>query len=59
MPHLTSQCFFPWFGVPGCKGEDARAMLRLTNSTLIETRSRLSGTGDWIEGVRRNYGSGR
>jgi hypothetical protein len=53
---LDSVCYFPWFGVPGCKGKDARAMLRLTNSAVIENRSRLFASEAWYENVRKNYG---
>lgn len=59
LPRLTASCAFPWFGVSGCKGEDAYSMLRLTNSSLIETRSRLNAVPDWYESVRRNYKTGR
>lgn len=59
LPHLDSACYFPWFGVPGCKGKDARAMLRLTNSALIENRSRLTASAGWYENVRQSYAAGK
>ncbi len=57
--HLDSQCYFPWFGVPGCKGKDARAMLRLTNSAVVENRSRLAASAGWYDSVRKNYAAGK
>lgn len=57
LPHLDSACFFPWFGIAGCDGKDARAMLRLTSSSLIEARSRLTASAGWYENVRKSYGS--
>jgi hypothetical protein len=59
VPHLTSTCYFPWFGVPGCKGEDGKAMLRLTVSDNIELRSRLTAVPAWYDGVRSNYATWR
>jgi hypothetical protein len=57
VPHLDTQCRFPWYGVPGCKGKDARAMLRLTVSDAIESRSRLEHVPAWYEAVRVGYGA--
>jgi hypothetical protein len=59
VPHLDSQCFFPWKGIPGCKGKDTRAMLRLTVSDDVELRSRLVATPAWYESVRKTYATGR
>jgi hypothetical protein len=47
---------FPWCCVVGCKGKDARAMLRLTVSDDLEARKRLSGSAGWFEMVRRDCG---
>lgn len=59
VPHLTSQCYFPWFGVRGCKGEDALAMLQLTNSALKQANARLVASGGWYDGVGKSYAAGR
>jgi hypothetical protein len=56
MPHLDTQCRFPWYGVPGCKGKDTRAMLRLTVSDAVDSRERLGEVSGWYEGVRKSYG---
>jgi hypothetical protein len=56
VPALDTQCRFPWYGVPGCKGKDTRAMLRLTVSDDVEVRSRLSAVPGWYVNVRTNYG---
>ncbi|WP_431014544.1 hypothetical protein [Bradyrhizobium pachyrhizi] len=56
MPHLDTQCYFPWYKVPGCKGKDVRAMLRLTVSDDLEVRARLGEVPGWYDGVRRSYG---
>ena len=40
-PAIDSQCRFPWHGVPGCKGKDTRAMLRLTVSDDMSVRNQL------------------
>lgn len=57
VPHLDTQCRFPWYGVAGCKGKDTRAMLRLTVSDAIESRSRLEQVPAWYEAVRVGYGA--
>lgn len=54
-PRLDPACGFPWFGVSGCKGKDARAMLRLTVSDDIELRSRLGAVPDWFDSVSKSY----
>ncbi len=59
VPHLDSQCFFPWFEVPGCKGRDVRAMLRLTNSALYVERARGPAIGGWYEAVKALYATGK
>lgn len=57
VPHLDTQCHFPWFKVPGCKGKDVRAMLRLTVSDDQELRARLDAMSGWYEGIRKSYGA--
>lgn len=57
VPHLDTQCFFPWYGIAGCKGKDARAMLRLTVSDNLALRSQVSALPAWYEGVRKSYGA--
>ena len=42
--------------VPGCKGKDTRAMLRLTVSDDVNVRNQLGATAGWYEDVRKNYG---
>lgn len=54
---LDSQCYFPWFKVPGCKGKNPYDMLRLTNSAVIENRSRLFASEAWYQNVRKSYGA--
>ena len=56
VPAIDSQCRFPWYGVPGCKGKDTRAMLRLTVSDDVNVRNQLGATAGWYEDVRKNYG---
>ena len=55
IPQLDSQCYFPWTGITGCDGKDARAMLRLTTSSLVENRARLTASAGWYESVRKSY----
>jgi hypothetical protein len=57
VPHLDATCFFPWFGVKGCKGKDTRAMLKLTVSDDTTQRQRLDASAGWYESVRRDYGA--
>ena len=56
-PALDTQCRFPWYGVKGCKGKDARAMLRLTVSDDKALRQRAGASLAWYETVRRDYGA--
>jgi hypothetical protein len=37
------------------KGQDVRAALRLTESSLIEANARLSASAGWYESVRKTY----
>lgn len=60
VPALDTQCRFPWYGVAGCKGKDARAMLRLTKTYALDLRKRLKasvGSGGWYDTVRHDYGA--
>jgi hypothetical protein len=57
VPYLDTQCHFPWYGVAGCKGKDACAMLRLTVSDNLALRSQVSAVPAWYEGVRKSYGA--
>ena len=54
VPHLDATCFFPWYGVKGCKGKDTRAMLKLTVSDDLAHRQRLDASAGWYESVRRD-----
>lgn len=57
VPYLDPTCRFPWYGVKGCKGKDARAMLRLTVSDDLAHRQKVDASRGWYEGVRRDYGA--
>lgn len=57
VPYLDPTCHFPWYGVKGCKGKDARAMLRLTVSDDKALRQRAGASLGWYESVRLDYGS--
>lgn len=57
VPQLDMQCHFPWYGVAGCTGKDARAMLRLTVSDNLALRSQVTALPAWYEGVRMSYGA--
>jgi len=59
VPRLDGQCFYPWFGVPGCSGKDVRAMLRLTNSAYAEERARTPALAGWYAGVKAGYATGK
>ncbi len=37
------------------KGQDARAALRLTGSALDQANERLKASGEWYQGVRRDF----
>ncbi|VIO73909.1 hypothetical protein CI41S_40180 [Bradyrhizobium ivorense] len=56
VPHLDADCHFPWFRVPGCRGKDTAAMLRLTVSDDLELRDRLGAVPRWYATVRKSYG---
>jgi hypothetical protein len=57
VPHLDTQCQFPWYRVGSCNGKDARAMLRLTVPDNLALRSQVAALPAWYEGMRKNCGA--